>query len=74
MFDLKRTKGTNEAKHHFRYVELLTGIEEVSQVNTLPSFRADAGKALVVFSLPTHSSIFTWSGAAGCKQGLTVFT
>lgn len=41
---------------------------------TLPSFRADAGEALVVFSLFTYSSVFTGSGAAGRQQGLTVFT
>lgn len=41
---------------------------------TLPSFRADAGETLVVFCLLTYSTIFAGSGAAGCQQGLTVFT
>lgn len=41
---------------------------------TLPSFRADAGEALVVFSFLTYSTIFTGFGAAGCQQYLTVFT
>lgn len=41
---------------------------------TLPSFRADAGKALVVFSLLTNSTIFAGSGAAGSQQDLTVIT
>lgn len=40
----------------------------------LPSFRADAGEALVVFRLLTHSTVFAGSGAAGGQQGLTVFT
>lgn len=39
----------------------------LNRTGTLPSFGADTGKALVVFSLFTHSSIFTGSGAAGCK-------
>lgn len=43
-------------------------------MDTLPSFRADAGEALVVFRLLTYSTIFTGSGAAGRQQGLTVFT
>lgn len=41
---------------------------------TLPSFRADAGEALVVFRLLTYSTIFTGSGATRCQQDLTVFT
>lgn len=41
---------------------------------TLPSFRADAGEALVVFSLLTYSTVLTGPGAAGRQQGLTVFT
>lgn len=43
-------------------------------VDTLPPFRADAGEALVVFSLLTYSTVFTGSGAAGCQQDLTVVT
>lgn len=41
---------------------------------TLPSFRADAREALIVFRLFTYSTIFAGSGAAGCQQSLTVFT
>lgn len=43
-------------------------------MDTLPSFRADAREALVVFRLLTYSTIFTGSGAAGRQQSLTVFT
>ncbi len=43
-------------------------------MDTLPSFRADAGEALVVFRLLTYSTVFAGSGAAGRQQGLTVFT
>lgn len=32
---------------------------------TLPSFRADAGEALIIFRLLTYSTIFTWPGTAG---------
>lgn len=41
---------------------------------TLPSFRADAGEALVVFRLLAYSTVFTGSSTAGGQQGLTVFT
>lgn len=41
---------------------------------TLPSSGADAGEALVVFSLLTYATVFTGSGAAGCQQDLTVVT
>lgn len=43
-------------------------------MDTLPSFRADAGEALVVLSLLTYSTVFTGSGAAGSQQDLTVVT
>lgn len=43
-------------------------------MHTLPSFRTDAGEALVVFGFLTYSAIFTGSGAAGREQDLTVFT
>lgn len=41
---------------------------------TLPSFRADTGEALIVFSFFTDTTIFAWSGAAWCQQDLTVIT
>lgn len=41
---------------------------------TLPSFRADAGEALVVLRLLTYATVFAGSGAAGGQQGLAVFT
>lgn len=43
-------------------------------MDTLPSFRADAGEALVVLRLLTYSTVLTGSGAAGRQQDLTVFT
>lgn len=41
---------------------------------TLPSFRADAGEALIVRQLLTHSSMLAGFGAAGGHQGLTVIS
>lgn len=41
---------------------------------TLPSLRADAGEALVVFRLLTNSTVFAGSGTAGRQQRLTVLT
>lgn len=52
-----------------------TGESEIDGwMDTLPSLRADAGEALVVFRFLTYATIFTGSGAAGRQQNLTVFT
>lgn len=41
---------------------------------TLPSLRTDAGEALIVLRLLTHSPVFAGFGAAGSHQGFTVLS
>lgn len=43
-------------------------------MGTLPSFRADAGEALVVFRFLACTSVFAGARAAGGQQGLAVVT
>lgn len=67
MFDLKGKKGQSE--YYIPNADSKIDIDKalLNRTGTLPSFGADTGEALVVFGLFTHSSIFTGSGAAGCK-------
>lgn len=52
--------------------EILTGSRMLTF--TLPSFRTDAGEALIVLRLLTQSSMLAGFGAAGGHQGFTVLS
>lgn len=74
MFDLE--KGKNKVNGMAVDGWTNANMKQVQQkeMDTLPSFRADAGEALVVFRFLTYATVLTGSGAAGGQQGLTVFT